>query len=103
MPERGALRSPPKRGTAMFCTDCGAKNVAESNFCRQCGHKLEKTSPKISEEAFDRALPEEEQVSALLERAYRLRKAGDLAAAAALCEDALLLKPDSTSAHSLRG
>ncbi len=88
----------------MFCTTCGTKNLADSNFCKQCGHKLEKTSPaKISEEAYDRALPEEEQVSALLERAYRWRAEGDLVAAIALCEEALHLRPNSTSAHSLLG
>jgi tetratricopeptide (TPR) repeat protein len=58
---------------------------------------------KISEEAFDRARPEDEQVSALLERAYRLRAEGDAAGAIALCEEALSLKADSTSAHSLLG
>src|SRR5439155_1538329 len=87
----------------MYCTACGAKNAAESNFCRQCGQQLDRTPPKISEEDFDRALPAEEQLSALLDRAYRLRKTGDLATAVALCEEALRLNPDSTSAHSLRG
>ena len=88
----------------MFCSSCGAKNVAESNFCRQCGRKLDKQAPnKISEEAFDRALPEEEQVTALLERAYRLRKANDLAGAIGLCKEVLDIRPDSTTAHGLLG
>jgi tetratricopeptide (TPR) repeat protein len=88
----------------MFCSSCGAKNAAESNFCRQCGRKLDRaSSPKISEEAFDRALPESEQVTALLERAYRLRKASDLPGAIALCKEVLDIRPDSTTAHGLLG
>ncbi len=87
----------------MFCTSCGVKNAADSNFCKQCGGKLAKPLPKISEDAFDRALPDEEQTAALLERAYRLRRAGDLDAAIALCEETLRLREDSTSAHSLLG
>jgi tetratricopeptide (TPR) repeat protein len=88
----------------MFCTSCGTKNQEESNYCKQCGHSLEKsTLPRISQADFDRALPDEEQVSALLERAYRFRKDGDLPAAVSLCEEALRLRPESTSAHSLLG
>lgn len=88
----------------MFCTDCGARNAEISNYCKQCGHKLDRAAAaRISEEAFDRALPLEEQVSALLERAYRLRKSGELAAAVRLCEEALRLNPESTSVHSLLG
>ncbi len=88
----------------MFCTACGARNTEISNFCKQCGHKIDHAAvPRISEEAFDRALPLEEQVSALLERAYRLRKSGELSAAARLCEEALRLNPESTSVHSLLG
>src|SRR5262245_48764648 len=88
----------------MFCTACGIKNADDSNFCRQCGHALERPAAhSVSEEAFERALPEEEQVGALLERAYRLRKAGNVPGAIALCEEALRLRPDSTSAHSLLG
>lgn len=88
----------------MYCTACGVKNSPESNYCKQCGHKIDRPIPvKISEEAFDRALPEEEQVSALLERAYRLRADGDIEGAIALCHEALALKAGSTSAHSLLG
>jgi Tfp pilus assembly protein PilF len=88
----------------MFCTACGIRNADDSNFCKQCGHALDRpTAHKVSEDAFERALPEEEQVSALLERAYRLRKADSVPGAIALCEAALRLKPDSTSAHSLLG
>jgi tetratricopeptide (TPR) repeat protein len=76
--------------------------MADSNYCKKCGHPLEKTTPtKISEEEYDRALPEDEQLSALLERAYRQRTQGDVAAAISLCEEALRLRPKSTSAHAL--
>jgi tetratricopeptide (TPR) repeat protein len=88
----------------MFCTACGTKNFSESNFCKQCGLKLEKQATvRISEEEFERARPEEEQVSALLERAYIRRADGDLAGAVTLCEEALRINVDSTSAHSLLG
>lgn len=88
----------------MFCTACGTRNIETSNFCKQCGHKLDHAAaPKISEEAFDRALPLEEQVTALMERAYRLRKTGELSSAVRICEEALQLNPASTSVHSLLG
>lgn len=88
----------------MYCSACGAKNVAENNFCRQCGHKLEKqASPVVTEEAFDRALPEDELLAALLERAYRRRKENDLASAISLCKEALDIRPESTTAHGLLG
>ena len=88
----------------MFCTACGEKNAANNRFCRQCGHKLEPAAAtRISEDAFDRALPDDEQATALLERAYHLRKTGDLAGAIALCHEVLELKPASTTAHGLLG
>lgn len=88
----------------MFCTSCGIKNAADSNFCRQCGGKLDRAAAaKINEDAFERALPEDEQVSALLERAYRLRKENNLEGAIALCQEILRLRSDGTSAHSLLG
>lgn len=88
----------------MFCTSCGTKNSEDGNFCKQCGVKLEKqASTRISEEQFERAMPEDEQVTSLLERAYRARKSGDRLGAIALCLEALALRPKSTSCHSLLG
>jgi Tfp pilus assembly protein PilF len=88
----------------MFCISCGAKNAAESNFCRQCGLKLDRLpATKISEEAFDRAMPEDEQVTALLELAYRRRKEKDVAGAVGLCKEVLDIRPGSTTAHGLLG
>ena len=88
----------------MFCTSCGIKNAADSNFCKQCGGKLDRVAAaKINEDAFERAMPEDEQVSALLERAYRLRKDNNLDGAIALCQEVLRLRSDGTSAHSLLG
>ena len=85
----------------MFCTECGAKNSADNKFCRQCGHSMEKA--RISEEAYTRALPEEEQAIELLEAAYALRKKGDRIGAVQTCERALKIAPDSAAAHSLLG
>lgn len=88
----------------MFCISCGAKNAAESNFCRQCGLKLDRLpATRISEEAFDRAMPEDEQVTALLELAYRRRKEKDVAGAIGLCKEVLAIRPESTTAHGLLG
>ena len=88
----------------MVCSACGAKNATDSNYCKQCGQPLEKSGPLKNREAeYTRLLPEEEQVTELLERAYGLRKAADYTAAIALCEEALRLRPESTSAHSLLG
>ncbi len=87
----------------MYCTGCGAKNSPDSHFCRDCGHKIETAPHKISEEEYDRALPEDERISALLERAYRFRKSGELTAAIALCQEAISIKPDSAAAHSIQG
>jgi tetratricopeptide (TPR) repeat protein len=88
----------------MFCTSCGTRNSDGGNYCKQCGHKLDKpTSTRISEAAYEKALPEDEQVTALLERAYKARKNGDRETAIALCQDALAVRPDSTACHSLLG
>ena len=88
----------------MFCSSCGTKNSDEHNFCRQCGYKIEKIAhAKISEEAFDRALPDEEQKAVLMEHAYDRKLAGDLPGAIALAEEALVLNPNSAEANSLLG
>lgn len=88
----------------MFCPECGTKNPAENNFCRQCGHKVESIAAnKISEADFTRALPEDEQVAGLMDKAYRLRSEKNLPEAVLVCREALALLPDSTSAHSLLG
>ncbi len=107
----------------MFCTSCGVKNAADSLFCKRCGHKLESdtagtaaVNPDISlndrssvssvpsENSYSATdFPVDEQISALLERAYQQRQKGNPNAAVALCRDALRLRPESTSAHSLLG
>ena len=88
----------------MFCTSCGTKNSEDGNFCKQCGLRLDKPAHnKISEQDFERAMPEDEQVTSLLERAYIARKSGDRLGAIALCHEALDLRPTSTSCHSLLG
>lgn len=86
----------------MFCTACGTKNPTDSHFCKQCGKKIEvATATKIDETEYVRAMPEEEQVTALLENAYLHRSRGDLEGAIALCEEAIRLKSDNPSAHAL--
>lgn len=88
----------------MFCTTCGTKNSEDGNFCKQCGLRLDRpVSPRFSEQDFERAMPEDDQLTALLERAYRARKDGDRLGAIAICLEALKLRPLSTSCHSLLG
>lgn len=97
LPEEGALPMSP-----LFCTACGAKNVADANYCKQCGHRLEKTGPlRITEEAFALAATRDEQVRELLVLAYRRYEDGDLAGAVETCGRALGAAPNSTDAHSL--
>jgi len=86
----------------MFCTSCGAKNGIEANYCKQCGKGLDRAAAtKVTEQAFERAMPEDDQVTSLLERAYRARKDGERKAAIVLCQEALAIRQNSTSCHSL--
>lgn len=86
----------------MYCSSCGAKNGDDANYCKQCGTGLARpASTKISEQDFERAMPEDDRVAALLERAYRARKDGNREEAIATCLEALTLRPASTSCHSL--
>ncbi len=96
LPEKGEL--------SMFCTHCGTKNGLDANFCKQCGDKLERHSAlKLSEAEFaDLKLPDD-RVSDLLVTAFRKESEDDVEAAIAICSQALAIRPESTSAHSLLG
>ena len=90
----------------MFCTECGDKNATESKFCRRCGHSLERTgtaSGKINGDDYIRALPDDERMTALLEKASDLKTAGNLSGAILTCNEAISITPNSASAHSLLG
>jgi len=88
----------------MFCTACGTRNTSDAHFCKQCGHKIDRMAPpKISEEEFALPATPEERVSELIVLAFQKHEAGDLEGAIAACSEALELRPDSTSAHSLMG
>jgi tetratricopeptide (TPR) repeat protein len=89
-------------GVRPFCTACGTRNPADANFCKQCGHRLEKTTHPALSEA-DMALPPDigERVNDLLLIAYQKSEKGDHEGAIATTAEALRLKPDSTDAHSL--
>jgi tetratricopeptide (TPR) repeat protein len=63
---------------------------------------VEEPAPAPPREAVEAGAPEAERARVLLERAYSLRKDGDLAGALACCEQALQARPDSAAAHSLR-
>lgn len=96
LPEKGEL--------IMFCTHCGTKNGLDANFCKQCGDKLERHSAlKLSEAEFaDLKLPDD-RVSDLLVMAFRKEAEDDVDGAVAICSEALKIRPESTSAHSLMG
>ena len=79
------------------------KNAADSNFCKQCGHRLEKPLAPQFEEPLAEAAADGPAATPVLERAYRLWKQGDTVIAIALCEEAIALRQDSAAAHSLLG
>lgn len=85
----------------MFCTACGTKNSPDSHFCKQCGKNIERVANPVNETDYVRAMPEEEQVSALLENAYLHRSRGDLTGAINLTEEAIRLQPSNATAHAL--
>lgn len=87
----------------MFCTKCGTKVAKDALFCAHCGTKQEHTTSKVNPDDYERSLPDNERVSALLERAYDLRKQNSISEAIALCHEALAIHPNSASAHSLLG
>lgn len=95
----------PKEGDSpMYCTACGVRNTQDANFCKQCGHKLDKTSPvAISEEDFAIPPGPDDRVEKLLVTAFQEYEAGDLDGAIQACSEALTIRPESTSAHSLMG
>lgn len=100
----------------MFCGKCGTRNPEVNRFCRECGAKLpERPKPKLTEEAFaDLQAPQaevkepltpsdtgEDQVAALMDKAFACHHEGKMDEAVAACLGALALNADSTSAHSL--
>lgn len=91
----------------MYCTDCGDKNATESKFCRRCGHSLERietaASGKVNGDDYIRALPDDERMTALLEKASDLKTAGNLTGAILVCNEAISITPNSASAYSLLG
>jgi tetratricopeptide (TPR) repeat protein len=100
--QNGAATDPAE--AALYCTRCGTKNTIDANFCKRCGRKTEKPAhPPISDEDF--ALPElpEDKVSELLVLAFKQSESHDLEGAIKACGEALEIRPDSTSAHSLMG
>lgn len=88
----------------MFCTQCGTKNPDDARFCRQCGQKVDAVQPvPLDESAFAILQRPEDRVDDLLVNAFRRSEHGDLDGAVHACLEALTIRPDSTSAHSLLG
>ncbi len=95
----------PEEGVqTMFCTQCGTKNGSDANFCKQCGRRLDRPAVlKLTDEQAAELEQPEEKVDRLLAAAFKARKAGEMEAAIAACEEAIAIRPESTSAHSLLG
>jgi tetratricopeptide (TPR) repeat protein len=86
----------------MFCTACGSRNGVDSKFCAQCGHKLDPlASGRVTITDSEKALPPDEQVQALLEHAYQMRREGNFEAAIDYCMQALSVRPENTATHAL--
>src|SRR5437764_2497598 len=101
---RAAGKTAEKGEDRMFCTECGTKNTADANFCKKCGHKMDKhPAPPISEEDMVRLAPTDEKLSRMMVLAFERNEAGDVDGAISDCREALEFAPDSTSAHSLMG
>ena len=84
----------------MFCTQCGTRNQDDARFCKDCGVKVE-VAPKLEEADFAMLQKPEDRVDDLLVQAFRRSELGDLDGAVESCREALAVRPDSTSAHSL--
>ncbi len=86
----------------IFCTECGAKNNVDANFCKRCGRRTERGLPrKLTEEEFAIPPSVDERVQVLLLGAFRASQAGQVEEAIVACNGVLTIKPDSTDAHSL--
>ncbi|MDE2127057.1 MAG: tetratricopeptide repeat protein [Armatimonadetes bacterium] len=95
---------PESDNTAMFCSACGKQNRRDAAYCKHCGAALDAPArANVSEDAFDQALPEAEQVQAVVDRAYRLSRTGDLPGAIEVCRAALRSLPANTSLHAFLG
>ena len=94
---------PPKGlDKPMFCTACGVKNPGDANFCKQCGHRMERSNSRpLSEEEFAFPADPNETVRKLLVTAYKHYEIQNLDAALRACHEAVLIRPDSTDVHSL--
>jgi len=80
------------------CPKCGKESPDQARFCRFCGGKL---SVGIEAAASaDSELTPEQRAQRLLEEAFRLSEQGRILAAIQTCQQAILLTPQSTSAHS---
>ncbi len=86
----------------MYCTQCGAKNPEDSNFCRSCGVRLRTIRPHVSVEPDEvPLLVDEEKVTRLLDRAFELYDSGSVEQAFEVCRAALRLNPESVTGRSL--
>ena len=87
----------------MICANCKNRNPIGNKFCRECGEKLTLPENSLAAEEAARVFDERqaEKCAALLSEAHTLANAKKFAAAIALAEEARIILPESTSAHSL--
>ena len=81
------------------CPKCGTDSPDQSRFCRACGEALVGRGAS----AVPQGLTAEERARRLLEEAFRLSEEGRVLAAIQTCQQAIVINPSSTSAHSLLG
>src|SRR5437867_10890419 len=99
-PATAVVRVPQEGNNRMYCVGCGMRNGPDANFCKQCGGKMERTSPpQFNEEDFAGMQKPEDRMSDLLVRAFHKEESGELDEAISICSQALKLEPESTSAH----
>lgn len=90
----------------MICSNCKTLNFRDYKYCRECGRPLPR--PALGASDVTRMQepgghPQDEQVRALLERAFAAFEAGETTDARLACQSALALRGESSAAHSLLG
>lgn len=93
--------------TRLFCTDCGTRNSADSKYCKECGGKINDGYRTMMLSIEDVQAIDDEQgqqrMTRLLDMAFWHNEAGHLDSAIRAAEAALVIHPNSTTAHSLLG
>jgi hypothetical protein len=87
----------------MICLKCKTRNPIGNKFCKECGTALPLDANPLVVEETNRVEQErkQEQVAGLLAQAFGLSENNQVEKALPLVQEAILLMPNSTAAHSL--